>query len=302
MRLQHTWLVSSEKARTECVRILAETGRVDWNKNDKWGRTPLYWALRKGHSDIVDIIVQQPNIDYNVKTEAGETPTWAAVIRGNVRCVETLSAQEACNCWNVLDEDGDTPIMIAANDDNIDLVKILARCPRVDLNLADSDGKTLIERAVRKNDVTLVETLAAEERCNFEIEDQNGESLITLAHEFGSPEMVKLLQYIIFKRNGKELEREKEEVTELRQRHVDFLLSSITEKESDLECPVCLETAEGEIFSCVEQHLVCSQCRPRVSECPQCRHPYPPTPLRHRYAEKMAVELQNLKTNLSSSL
>ena len=30
------------------VRILAETSRVDWDKKDKEGGTPLYWALREG--------------------------------------------------------------------------------------------------------------------------------------------------------------------------------------------------------------------------------------------------------------
>ena len=73
---------------------------------------------------------------------------------------------------------------------------------------------------------------------------------------------------------------------------------AIREKESDLECPVCLETAGGKIFCCVEQHLVCSQCRPRVVECPQCRQPYPPTPLRHRYAEKSVGELERLREEL----
>ena len=78
-----------------------------------------------------------------------------------------------------------------------------------------------------------------------------------------------------------------------KQRLISFLTKSIEEKEeaikekeSDLECPVCLETAGGEIFCCIQQHLVCSQCRPRVVECLQCRQSYPPTPLRHRYAEK----------------
>ena len=80
--------------RTECVRILANTGRVDWNKEDLEGRTPLYYALWQGHSDIVDIIVKQPNIDYNVKTEDGETLAHAAVWGGNVKCVETLAAEE----------------------------------------------------------------------------------------------------------------------------------------------------------------------------------------------------------------
>ena len=94
-------------------------------------------------------------------------------------------------------------------------------------------------------------------------------------------------------------------VSEEKQKLITFLTKSIKEKEeairekeSDLECPVCLETAGGEIFSCVEQHLVCSQCRPRVVECPQCRQPYPPTPLRHRYAEKMVGELERLREEL----
>ena len=53
--------LASMKGRTECVKILAETGNVDWNKGNKWGVTPLYLALMLGHSDIVDIIVRQPN-------------------------------------------------------------------------------------------------------------------------------------------------------------------------------------------------------------------------------------------------
>ena len=75
--------------------------------------------------------------------------------------------------------------------------------------------------------------------------------------------------------------------------------AAIREKESDLECPVCLETAGGEIFCCIQQHLVCSQCRPRLVECPQCRQPYPPNPIRHRYAEKIAVEVERLREELN---
>ena len=93
-----------------------------------------------------------------------------------------------------------------------------------------------------------------------------------------------------------------ESVSSEKQRIVSFLSKTIKEKEeaikekeSDLECPVCLETAGGQIFSCTEQHLVCSQCRPRVRKCPQCRQSYPPTPLRHRYAEKSVRELQRLR-------
>merc|ERR1719382_2424850 len=70
--------LASESGHTECVRILAETDRVDWNKGAV-GWTPLYKAQENGHSDIVDIIVQQPNIDYNYNGRNGETLAHTAV-------------------------------------------------------------------------------------------------------------------------------------------------------------------------------------------------------------------------------
>ena len=41
-----------------------------------------------------------------------------------------------------------------------------------------------------------------------------------------------------------------------RERLVEFVMRSINEKEADLECPVCLETAEAPIFMCQEMHLI----------------------------------------------
>ena len=47
---------------------------------------------------------------------------------------------------------------------------------------------------------------------------------------------------------------------------VDFIMASIESKEKDLECPVCLETAVAPIFSCPESHVICSTCRPKVTD------------------------------------
>ena len=70
---------------------------------------------------------------------------------------------------------------------------------------------------------------------------------------------------------------------------------AIQQKESDLECPVCLEIPTGRIFSCERQHLICSSCKPRVAQCPVCRKCYPATPIRHRYAERSVHELDKLR-------
>jgi len=151
---------ASVRGHTECVRILAETGKVNWNMRERIrGRTPLYLALAMGHSDIVDIIVQQPNIDYNVKDEDGDTLGHAAVRWGDVKCVETLAAQESCDCWNVPDSNGDTPIMLALNEGKTEIVKILLRCPRVNLDVVDRNMKHLEDTARERNMTEILDLL-----------------------------------------------------------------------------------------------------------------------------------------------
>merc|ERR1719509_670328 len=54
---------------------------------------------------------------------------------------------------------------------------------------------------------------------------------------------------------------------------LESLDTKIRAKESELECPVCLEVACAPIFGCDDQHIICSSCRPKVSVCPECREP-----------------------------
>ena len=84
---------------------------------------------------------------------------------------------------------------------------------------------------------------------------------------------------------------------------VNFLIKSIEEKEETLECPVCLEVVkEGPIYRCQQEHLVCSSCRAKTRQCPECRERYSGDPVRHRFAEKMAQELLRLREQLAAEL
>ena len=76
---------------------------------------------------------------------------------------------------------------------------------------------------------------------------------------------------------------------------LQFIDDQIVEKEKELMCPVCLEVACSPIFMCSEQHLICSTCRPKLSNCPECRVVYTGKNRRHRYAEKTAEELERLR-------
>ena len=128
--------------------------------------------------------------------------------------------------------------------------------------------------------------------------EEKGETKIVLAKKQGE-ELDKALQQL-----NNELRdniRSKEELNigtnkgpENTSSFVDFLSKQIKEKEADLECPVCLETAEIPIYCCQQMHLICSNCRPKLSVCPECRVEYQDM-RRHRYAEKTAEELKNLR-------
>jgi len=83
---------------------------------------------------------------------------------------------------------------------------------------------------------------------------------------------------------------------------LESLDNKILSKESELECPVCLEVACAPIFGCDDQHIICSSCRPKVSVCPECREPYPERNRRHRYAEKAAEELAGLMAERDEAL
>ena len=48
------------------------------------------------------------------------------------------------------------------------------------------------------------------------------------------------------------------------QKEFDLLEEQIKKKESDLECPVCLETAQIPIYMCQQQHIICQHCLKKV--------------------------------------
>jgi len=64
-----------------------------------------------------------------------------------------------------------------------------------------------------------------------------------------------------------------------------------TEELKDLlECPVCIRVPRASpIFQCARGHVVCSDCRPNVSTCPQCRDPM--GNIRSLVSEKMLEKL-----------
>jgi len=105
------------------------------------------------------------------------------------------------------------------------------------------------------------------------------------------------IEFIKTRMEDMDKESQSEKVNEIKpeiQKFLDNINRKIDAKERDLECSICLEVSSAPIYCCDEQHIICSDCRPKVTICPECREPYPSKPRRHRYAEKAAEELDAL--------
>lgn len=69
--------------------------------------------------------------------------------------------------------------------------------------------------------------------------------------------------------------------------------TQILRLQTNLECPICAETASTPIYQCREGHTVCSSCVYKIARCPMCRQDGPVN-VRNRYAENDSQELAKL--------
>ena len=70
-------------------------------------------------------------------------------------------------------------------------------------------------------------------------------------------------------------------------------------RDTDLECPVCLEQLRPPIFQCVNGHLVCQKCLVRIEtstrKCPTCRMAFTDR-IRSLQADRRAEELTDTRS------
>ena len=117
----------------------------------------------------------------SIKTGTGKTLAQKAVKKDDVKCVEILAAQEKCECWNVPNSDGDTPVLMALKTNKMDVLQILLKCPQVDLNLKDKNGDSLIIVALKTDKMDVVKLLLQHSRVDLSTRDSQGSSVEKVA-------------------------------------------------------------------------------------------------------------------------
>ena len=202
------------------VRLLLEHG-AEVEVGDRYGTTPLVWAVRGGHLDIVTqllragakldtlgmyawsavllaatgghedvmktLLEHSPNV--NIVNQDGATALAMACKEGNLRIVQQLIAAGAS--VNLQDKFGDTALVVASKAGHAAIVDLLLR-RHAELDTRGKENKTALYNAVEKNQAEVARLLLGA-GADLELAAGDGNTPLLRAVKNRNPDTVKLL-------------------------------------------------------------------------------------------------------------
>ena len=119
----------------------------DVNSRDGDDYTGLIYSISGGHNEIVKFLVEQPTVDLNCTSREGNTALHIAADVDNVEVVRMLLDDARLNTANHKNNDGDTSVVFAMITHSLNALRELVAHPSIDLDTKDQLGKGLEEVA-----------------------------------------------------------------------------------------------------------------------------------------------------------
>jgi ankyrin repeat protein len=185
------WLAA--KIGNEAVmKLLVETGKVYVDSKGDNERTPLWLAAEIGNEAIIKLLLETDKVDVNFKDISGASPLWMAARNGHDGVVKLLLEKGNVDVDSE-DSNGRTPLWLAAEIGNEAVFKLLLETGKVDVNVKDLSGYTPLLRAARNGHHGVVELLLKMGKVNINSFDISGLTPLLIAAEKGHEAVVKLL-------------------------------------------------------------------------------------------------------------
>jgi hypothetical protein len=126
--LDTPWLLAGARGRTAILKLMLQTGKVDYTKRNRYGGNALIPACEKGFVDTVRLLLEESKISVNHVNNLGWTALLEAVMLGDggprhVEIVELLIKHKAD--VNLADKNGATPLAHARRKGHSDIARLL---------------------------------------------------------------------------------------------------------------------------------------------------------------------------------
>jgi ankyrin repeat protein len=171
------------------VELLLAHSKLDVNMRDENGNTALMWASSMDHSGIVKAILSHRDCNPNLNTKYGATPLLAAAFWGHVDNVKALIAHPDIDIDMETFHEGLTAFHVACREGKLNVVKILASHPYLDVNRRcgagskaageeNEDGDNGLAIACYKGDLAIVRFLLSHPIIDVNIKSNIGTPLM----------------------------------------------------------------------------------------------------------------------------
>lgn len=176
--------------------LLLGDERVDTDRGDECGRTPLYWAAGLGHLEVVQISLDRKEVDLNSTDTIsghGYTPLLRAAMHGHHQVVQLLLDQEGVDV-NKNDNEGRSALSLAAGNGHEKVAGLLLDKAEVDcVNKRDTRGRTPLSWAAASGHAIMVKSLLEGGQGDVDKGDAHGRTPLSLAAGSGHEKVVKIL-------------------------------------------------------------------------------------------------------------
>lgn len=181
------------KGHTIVVEQLLNTGKVEVDSRDIWDSTPFSEAVNTGHEAIVKRLLAIGEIDVDSRDIIGFTPLSKAATGGYEAIVKHLLDTGKVNV-NSRSDGGDTPLSKAVTGGHKAVVKQLLNIGKVDVNARDNEGITPLSEAVMGGHEAIVKQLLNTGKVDVDAKDDHGEIPLSHAEKRGYKVIVEHLQ------------------------------------------------------------------------------------------------------------
>lgn len=142
------------KGNLEMVKFLVEDVGADVGKHGRRGETSLFEAIKGNHLKIVKYFIEKVGVNINDLATSGSALCIASFYEKISIAKYLLSKQADCSLF---DSKHRSPLHLAVETNNIEMVELFATAGKININLADIDGftPTLLAKAKGYNKIEI---------------------------------------------------------------------------------------------------------------------------------------------------